>query len=117
MAAMLRLACPTGCAGTVPRPFPRRAEPVQCPNCRAWLAAPERVEDGGLAQAVVLAEPGRALQAAGRSHTPRRPAKLTWAVVLAIVLAVVLVLWAALAQRARSAGRANEMRSAPTNTR
>ena len=121
---MLRLACPTGCAGFVPRPYPRRAEPVRCPNCRAWLAAPERAEDGGLCEAIILAVPGGALPPTGATATTTatttrwlrsRLAAVAAAIVLAVLAAVLAA--ASLAQRARSAAGANDTRSAPTNSR
>jgi hypothetical protein len=100
---MLRLACPTGCAGFVRRPYPRRTEPVRCPNCRAWLAAPERAEDGGLSQAILLASPGRGLPSA--MPRPRRPRRV---LVAAILVAAGLAAGAALAERARGTDRVTE---------
>ena len=82
---MIRLRCPTGCAGRLQRPFARRAEPVRCPNCRAWLAAPAGVEDGSLVDAVLLAAPGAPLVTAA----PGR--RLGWLLVAAVVLALLAV--------------------------
>jgi hypothetical protein len=55
---VIRLACPTGCAGTIGRPYTLRATPFRCPNCRAWLAAAPELEDGALAEGVLVARPG-----------------------------------------------------------
>ena len=88
-----RLRCPTGCAGRLQRPFARRAEPVRCPNCRAWLAAPASAEDGTLVEALLLAAPGAPLATAG---SKRR--RLGWVLLAAVVLALlgfagVKILW------------------------
>jgi hypothetical protein len=66
--AVIRLLCPTGCAGFIRRPHALRAEPVRCGNCRAWLAATAEVEDGAVAAAVLLARPGE----------PWPPPRLPW---------------------------------------
>jgi hypothetical protein len=58
---VIRLRCPTGCAGFIRRPHALRARPVRCGNCRAWLAAKPEVEDGALVEAVLVARPGEPL--------------------------------------------------------
>ena len=83
---MIRLRCPTGCEGSLKRPFALRTEPVRCPNCRAWIAAPARAEDGTLVEAVMLAPPGAPLAAAA---VPAR--RLGWIVLAAVVLALLAV--------------------------
>ncbi len=79
---MIRLRCPTGCLGRLQRPFARRAEPVRCPNCRAWLAAPATAEDGTVVEATLLAAPGAPLAAAARGR------RLGWVMAAAVVLAL-----------------------------
>jgi hypothetical protein len=67
---MIRLRCPTGCSGTVPRPYALRTEPVRCANCTAWFRADARLEDGGLATGELVAAPGEPPPRASRG--PRR---------------------------------------------
>jgi hypothetical protein len=108
---VLRLRCPTGCPGTLARPFARRGEPAQCPNCRAWLAAPATMEDATVGEALLLAAPGapRPGSATAAPHR-RRWAWLALALLMGALVAVV-------AQRARAAAGANASRPAPTNPR
>jgi hypothetical protein len=52
---MIHVTCPTGCPGQIPHPAKRRAEPLQCPNCRSWLKVPESADDGELVEGVPTA--------------------------------------------------------------
>lgn len=58
---------------------------MRCPNCRAWLAADPRAEDGSLVEAVLVAAPGQSIQPPPARRRPRTALALLLVVALAVL--------------------------------